>query len=201
MTEEVCFGRCKDADNLVQHFHYSGYVPTNIQFCGTLYREGIPVASVFYSIPSTRWSEDVLELCRLVRDEMATPKPTLTGLISKSIKEIRRDGKFNLLISFADSTHGHHGGVYQAASWNYYTIRKPSHDGFLINGIFVPRRTCNHRWGTSSRTKLPELLGKDLCIPHFDTGKYLYWKSLDNNGEKKAHRLGLTKSPYPKPDE
>lgn len=190
------------AKQLVELFHYSHYVPTNIQYSMTLDRDGVPVAGILYSVPATRWSESVLELCRLVRDETFEPKPVLTQLISQSIKYIRRDKKFDLLISFADSTHSHHGGIYQAASWNYHILRKPSHDGFMISGKFIPRRTCNHRWGTSSRTKLIEILTEKgiSCVPHFDKGKHLYWKSLDNNGERKAQRLGLTKSCYPKPD-
>lgn len=200
-SDIVVVGRREDADELVRKFHYSGYIPSNIQICVTLVRDDKAIASVFYSIPSTRWSENVLELCRLVRDNTVSPKPVLTSLISSSIKEIRRTTKFDLLVSFADSTHGHHGGIYQASSWNYHTLRKPSHDGFLIEGNFVPRRTCNHKWGTSSRTRLVEILSKQgiSCTPHFDTGKHLYWKYLDNNGKRKAERLGLCCLSYPKP--
>ena len=197
----IVFGRSELSDSLVKKFHYSGYVPSNIQYCTTLIQNENAVASVYYSIPATRWSENVLELCRLVRDENVYPKPILTQLISESIRFIKKDKKFDLLISFADSTHNHHGGVYQAASWNYHVLRKSSHDGFIINGEFVPRRTCNHRWGTSSRTRLLDILiplGYS-CEPHFDNGKHLYWKSLDNNGKRKAERLNLKSNQYPKP--
>lgn len=203
IDDEIIHGRNVEADNLVIEYHYSHYIPSNIQFCTSLLREGAFIASVFYSIPATRWSEvGILELCRLVRDEGVIPKPILTSLISHSIKEIKQSKKFDLLVSFADSTHQHHGGIYQASSWNYYTLRRPSHDGFIIEGKFIPRRTCNHRWGTSSRVKLPEILSKQGidCIPHFDEGKYLYWKALTKGGELKANRLGLEKNPYPKPN-
>lgn len=202
MNDIIITERRKDADNLVEEYHYSHYIPSNIQFCTSVVRESVAIASVFYSIPATRWSEEVLELCRLIRNENINPKPILTSLISSSIKAIKQSRKFNLLVSFADSTHNHHGGIYQAASWNYHILRKPSHDGFIIEGSFVPRRTCNHRWGTSSRTKLVEILEKQgvSCVPHFDKGKHLYWKALDKNGEKKALKLGLTKSIYPKPN-
>ena len=118
----IIFGRSKLSDSLVENFHYSGYVPSNIQYCATLMEGETPTASIYYSIPATRWSENVLELCRLVRDENVYPKPILTHLISESIRFIKRDKKFDLLISFADSTHNHHGGIYQAASWNYRVL-------------------------------------------------------------------------------
>lgn len=37
------------------------------------------------------------------------------------------------------------------------------------------------------------------AVPHFDSGKYLYWKALSKAGKRKADRLGLKALPYPKP--
>lgn len=200
-NETYIYGRDLRADALVNTYHYSHYIPSNIQSCTTLYRDDVAIASIFYSIPATRWSEEVLELCRLVRKEDIEPKPILTKLISQSVKQINREKKFNLLVSFADSTQNHHGGVYQSSSWNFHAIRKARLDGFIIDGGFVAARTCNHRYNTSG-IKLIEILKERgiECVPHYDTGKYLYWKALDKNGEKKAERLKLTKSKYPKPN-
>lgn len=198
----IIFGRSDVADNLVKNFHYSGYIPANIQFCATMMNgDKKAIASVFYSIPASRWKEDVLELCRLVRDENENPKPILTTLISESVKEIRRQKKANLLVSFADSTHKHHGGIYQASSWNYYLLRKKRIDGFTIDDVFVAARTCNHRYGTSGIGLIEIMKEKGkTCLPHYDEGKHLYWKFLDNNGKRKSERLGLESNPYPKPD-
>ena len=200
---EYTFGRNKETDGLIETWHYSHRLPANVQFVASETQENIPVATCYFSIPPTRWSEQILELSRLVRNDETEPKPILTKLISVALKQINRDKKFNLIVSFADSTQGHHGGIYQACSWNFHTMRKPSHDGFIIEGKFVPRRTCYGLWGTSSRTELVEILNKKetSCIPHFDNGKYLYWKALDRNGEEKAKRLLLRKSEYPKPKE
>lgn len=202
MSEELFYlGRNKAADKLVEVYHYSHKVPTNIQLCGTLIRDRQPIAAVFFSIPATRWSEKVLELCRLVRKEDVDPKPTLSQVISVACKQIKKKTEHDLLISFADSTQGHHGGIYQACSWNYHTIRKPRLDGFTIDGVLTAARTCNHRYGTSGQglIKILEAQGH-TCVPHFDKGKHLYWKALNKNGEEKAKRLGFTKSSYPKPD-
>jgi hypothetical protein len=142
-----------------------------------------------------------LELCRLVRKEDVDPKPVLTTLISQAVKQINREKKFNLLVSFADSTQGHHGGIYQACSWNFHTLRKARLDGFIINGTFVAARTCNHRYNTSGIKLVNILKEKGIeCVPHYDTGKYLYWRSLDKYGEQKAERLRLQKQPYQKPN-
>ena len=194
-------GRKLDADRLVILFHYSHYIPTNIQYCVTQYINGKAIAAIYYSIPATRWSDEVLELCRLVRSEETDNKPTLTQIISKSVNHIRQDNKYNLIVSFADSTHNHHGGIYQAASWNYHKLRKSCIDAFVIDGILVPRRTCNHRYGTSG-LKLVKQLEEEghVCTPHRDKGKHIYWKALNRKGEQKAQKLGLTAEEYPKPD-
>lgn len=198
---EYTFKRTIDSDKLIENYHYSGYVPSNIQFVANEIVDDEIIATCFFSIPTTRWPEEVLELCRLVRKEDIEPKPILTKLISQSVKELKREKRFNLIVSFADSTHGHHGGVYQACSWNFHALRKPRLDGFIIDGKFVAARTCNHKWGTSG-IKLVEILSEKgiACFPHYDKGKYLYWKALDKNGEKKAERLKLQKLPYPKPN-
>lgn len=186
---------------LVEIYHYSHYLPANIQFCASEILDNVPIAACFFSIPATRWKEEVLELCRLVRNENIDPKPMLTKLISQAVKQLNREKRFNLLVSFADSTHGHHGGIYQACSWNFHTLRKPSLDGFIVNGVFVCRRTCFHRYKTSSIKLIDILKEKGIeCSPHYDNGKYLYWWPLDRHGEDKATRLGLQKMPYPKPN-
>jgi hypothetical protein len=194
-------GRVDEARDLVERFHYSGRVPSNVQFVGSLHEAGglfgdygPAVAACFFSIPPTRWSEDVLELSRLVRASYSVP---LSSLVSKSCKELRKQGH-DLLVSFADRTQGHHGGVYQAASWRYAGARERRMDGLLIDGRFWPGRSCNSKFGTRSPSKVTAILGREVA-PHFDEGKHLYWKALGAHGLKKAARLGLASMPYPKP--
>ena len=195
--------RQDEADGLVMKYHYSKRIPGSVQLCLTLHEDGglfgdsgPAVAAIYYSSPPTRWSEPVLELSRLVRTDDC--KVSLSGLISWSVKWVRKSKRTDLLVSFADSTQGHHGGVYQAASWNYHGQRDSAMDGVIVNGVFVPGRTAVARFGTRSPTRLAER--GITAEAHYDEGKHLYWKALDKNGERKAERLGLAKNPYPKPD-
>ena len=108
---------------LIRDFHYSGRMPANIQHCyairavGGLFGEtGDVGAAIVFSIPPTRWAETVLELSRLVRrPDFASP---LSQLIAMAARMMKKNGH-DLLVSFADWPQGHHGGVYQAAGWNY----------------------------------------------------------------------------------
>lgn len=195
-------GCTDEARDLVERFHYSRRVPANVQCVATMHEPGglfgdygPAVAACFFSIPPTRWSEPVWELSRLVRTEARVP---LTPLISFTAKLARRLGA-DLLVSFADRTQGHHGGIYQAASWAYAGARARRMDGLIVDGTFVAGRSCNSRWGTQSPEKVTAIIGRPV-LPHYDEGKHLYWRALNKGGDRKAARLGLKRLPYPKPD-
>ena len=189
---------------LVKAHHYSRRMPGNIQHCyavreaGGMFGDSGPVvAAAVFTIPPTRWSEDVIELARLVRNPSHS-RP-LSTLISFSCQWLKKSG-VALVVSFADWTQNHHGGVYQAAGWNYDGCRDRAMDGVLIDGVFKPGRSCNSTWGTRSPSKLAELMPSRTIEPHFDDGKHLYWKALCVAGKTRAKRLGLKSVPYPKPN-
>lgn len=195
------FNESDEASSLVTRFHYSRRWPSNVQLVVTAHvsgglfgTKGPAVAAVVFSIPGTRWRYPVWELSRLVRaDGLTLP---LSKLVARGVKRCREMGA-HLLVSFADATQGHHGGVYQACGWHYGGQREPRMDGLLVRGAFVPGRVANHRWGTQSPAKLADM-GVDV-VPHYDMGKHLYWKALDATGETWAHDLRLRTLAYPKP--
>ena len=181
---------------MVLRHHYSRRIPSNIQMVGTLHLDGglfggdgQIVAAAFWSIPPTRWSEEVIELSRLVRADERVP---LTMLISKCTKELTRRGH-DLLVSFADRTQGHEGYVYRAANWNYAGCRERANDGVVIDGAFHPGRTCNSLFGTRSVENLRQMFPHKSVEPHYDEGKHLFWLALGKRGREKAQRLGLPK--------
>jgi hypothetical protein len=149
---------------------------------------GDAVAALTFSIPPTRWSEEVLELSRLVRAEQRVPLTLLIGLACRTIKRL---GHWDLLVSFADKAQGHHGGVYRAASWHCHGERQPRMDGIVMDGEFIPGRSCNSLFGTRSPGKLQALFPFRKIVGAWDEGKVLYWKALNTAGAAKAERLGL----------
>ena len=198
-------GEQEDAADLVKRHHYSRRPAGAAQVVGTWHKpgglfgdRGEAVAACVFSIPPTRWSEEVWELSRLVRSA-GVDLPPLSGLISATVRFIAKRKLADLLVSFADKTQGHHGGVYQAASWNYAGARYRRMDGVVINGTFYAGRSCNSRWGTQSPEKLRALMPGQVIEPHFDEGKHLYWRALTKEGTRRAARLGLGAIPYTKP--
>ncbi len=189
---------------LIRDFHYSRRMPANIQHCyavrgagGLFGDKGDVLAAVVFTIPPTRWSEEVIELARLIRrPDYDQP---LSKLISFACGWLRKQG-WALAVSFAARTQNHHGGIYQAAGWNYDGCRDRAMDGVFIDGVFKPGRSCNSTWGTRSPDKLIELLPGKTIEPHYDEGKHLYWKPLRVAGNAKGRRLGLRATSYPKPN-
>jgi hypothetical protein len=197
-------GRTDDANTLVKLHHYSARPPANVQVVGTWHEDGglfgdrgNAVAACYFSIPGTRWSEHVLELSRLVRTPAMTAP--ISRLVALTVQHVAYAKAADLVVSFADWTQGHHGGVYQACSWSYAGRRERRQDGMLVDGVFVPGRSCNSRWGTRSPSKLTDILAGHTVEPHYDEGKHLYWRALNKRGRKQAERLGLASLPYCKP--
>ena len=188
-------GRIDEASELVLRHHYSRRVPSNVQMIGSLHLDGglfggdgPMVAAAFWTFPPTRWTEEVIELARLVRGDDRVP---LSFLLSKCVQELRRQGH-DLLVSFADRTQGHEGFVYRASNWNYAGCRERRMDGLIVDGAFVPGRTCNGKFGTRSPTRVREMHPHKHIEPHYDEGKHLFYLPLGKRGTEKAARLGLT---------
>lgn len=184
----------EEAEAMVLRHHYSRRLPSNVQMVGSLHLDGglfggdgPMVAAAFWSIPPTRWAEEVIELARLVRGNDRVP---LTFLLSRCVRELRRQG-YDLLVSFADKTQGHEGYVYRASNWKYSGCRERRMDGLMVNGQFIPGRSCNQQFGTQSPEKVRALKPGWTIEPHYDEGKHCYWLALGTRGEAKARRLGL----------
>ena len=161
-----CTGERKPARQLVLDYHYSGRCHNNPVMVGSLHLDGglfgdkgeIVAACIFGLSNNNTWAVkkvNVIELVRLVRKEGI--KAPLSWLISKTIKALKHKGGYDIAISYADATQEHHGGIYQACSWNYHTYREPGEDGLIIDGEFVPRRSVSTRFGTYSKGKLSEM--------------------------------------------
>lgn len=196
MDTTFAYGHIQEAKRLVEHYHYTKYLPRTEHVyslhAGTCeLMLGDMLAACFFGIPGSRWEHPVLELVRLVRrDDVDYP---LTSLIAFACRDLRRRG-YDLLISYADASYGHHGGIYQAASWAYHGI-----DGFLIEGKFYAARTRDHIFGSSALSILKKENPHLNIEPSYDKGKHLYWRALNNYGSWKAEVLDLQSNPYPKP--
>jgi hypothetical protein len=87
----------------------------------------------------------VLNLARLV---VAPHIPTNAAsfLLGQSIRMIRRDGRFRVLVTYADETQGHTGGIYRATNWTYLGLNQGKEVWTSPTGQHVNQRTgASHR--------------------------------------------------------
>lgn len=117
-----------EAQRLVRTYHYAKGGSNTAVYTHGLFRKGdeAPYGVVWW-LPPTRIAAEsvnkedwrkVLSLTRMVVVPRV-PKNACSFLLSRSVKAIRRDGRFVSLVTYADESQGHTGGVYRASNWQY----------------------------------------------------------------------------------
>lgn len=112
----------------VDLFHYSRGGSNTAVYVHGLYRKAdARLMGVAWWLPPTRvacesvnrdnWTK-VLSLTRMVMLP-GTPKNACSFLLARSVKLIRKDGRFVSLVTYADESQGHEGRVYRASNWQY----------------------------------------------------------------------------------
>lgn len=110
------------AVSLICENHYTHSVPS-----GKTHYLRFEEAIIAWSIPANKniakfvlgWAGCVWELSRLWAPD-GHGKNLLTQAISEAVSVIKRLERPDALISYADPSAGHKGGVYKAASWIYH---------------------------------------------------------------------------------
>lgn len=118
----------KDAQEMVREHHYARGGSNTAVYTHGLYRKSDnKLCGVVWWLPPTRvacesvnreqWTR-VLSLTRMVLVP-GVPKNACSFLLARSVASIKRDGRFVTLVTYADESQGHTGGVYKAAGWDY----------------------------------------------------------------------------------
>lgn len=140
----------------------------------------------------------VAELCRLALTSESVPA---TQLISEGIKiyqqyrEQAKKPKLRIIVSFADYEQGHHGGVYQAASWLYCGVSR----GTSTVYIDAQDNRVQRRWdGKNINIEQARAMGLKRAKP---SNKARYIKLVGSSKQRRhaLESLKLTPQPYPKP--
>lgn len=116
------------AQDMVRRFHYSKGGSNTACYVHGLYRRAdTALMGVAWWLPPTRvacesvnraqWQR-VLALTRMVILP-EVPKNAASFLLARSVDLIRREGRFISLVTYADESQGHNGGIYRAANWEY----------------------------------------------------------------------------------
>lgn len=120
------------ARRLVEEHHYARGASNTAVYLHGLYRQSEDEClGVAWWLPPTKpaalsvspdW-RGVLALSRLV---IVPDMPTNAAsfLLGRSVRMVRRDGRFHALVTYADEGQGHTGGIYRATNWEYVGAMK-----------------------------------------------------------------------------
>lgn len=140
----------KQIAELVGRLHYAGGGANTATFRHGLFkREEWPlvVRGTAWWMPPTRsaaeatWPNNwqgVLSLSRLVI-EPDVPTNAASFLLGASVKLIRKDPRWECLVTYADEWQGHTGAIYLAAGWEWVGLTKPERV-YVKDGVMVARK-------------------------------------------------------------
>lgn len=132
--------------------------------------------------------------CELVRIALTKHETPVSQIMAAAIKKLKEQSpNLKLIVSFADPSQGHHGGIYQATNW-IYTGRSDPAIFFIVNGRLRHPRSIS---ALGVKQNIEEIRRK--LDPNAESilvqGKHRYLMPLNKKLRKALLKLA---QPYPK---
>lgn len=125
---------------------------------------------------------DQTQICELTRVALTKHVAPVSQIVAQALSFLRQTNPgLRAVISFADPTQGHHGGIYQAGNWVYTGQSNPVTE-YLIGGRW------RHTRGAYNHPARPTAEKREA------PGKYRYIYPLDKAMRRVVEKLQL---PYP----
>ena len=137
-----------------------------------------------------------VEGCELTRVALTKHTSPVSRVVRLAIEFLKRNSPgLRLIVSFADPSEGHHGGIYQAGNW-IYTGRQPETVEYIApDGRQWHGRMVSKDGKIKVQGKYRSCWRTNQCTPVTKPGKHRYLMPLDD--EMRARIAPLAK-PYPK---
>ena len=185
----------------VEHWHYSRTMPVSKSLKVGVWEDGLFVGAVVYAQggnyrigdPYGLTQLQAAELVRVALREHSAPVSRILSIAGRFVRS--HCPGLRLIVSYADSVEGHHGGIYQAAGWVYVGRTSPTSE-LRLDGLRLQKRAytgSNFNFaggGRSGKSDVP-----DGAVRVMVPGKHKYLMPLDD--EMRARVAPLAK-PYPK---
>lgn len=186
-----------------ENWHYSKCVPGGPRIAYGVWEDGQYIGTVLYGAGANRNAgsqfgvkqHQILELTRVALREHRTPVSRIIAITLKMIR--KKEPQLKLIISYADSGNGHHGGIYQAGGW-IFLYKSEGNRKWIINGKKVHPKAIDgklNKHGIKSTIENVKKYIDPMASTVKDGDKYLYVICFDS--KLKEELQGLAK-PYPK---
>ncbi len=178
-----------------EKWHYSRTLPV-----GKLVKIGAWENDVFIGVVLFAWSANkslgspyglqMTECCELVRVALTRHQTPVSRIMTVALRFLKKQCPgIKLVVSFADPTEGHHGGIYQAGNW-IYTGKTASSFEYRLNGKRLNKRA--YTGGNFGREKSEIPAGAERVTVE---GKHRYLMPLNKSLHVIISKLS---QPYPK---
>ena len=183
----------------VENWHYSRSMPSasikigaweNGKFIGVVIfgRGAASEIGSPYGLPQ----DQICELVRIALRDHKTPTSRILAIALRMLKS--SNPGLRMVVSFADTEQGHHGGIYQATGWLFEGSKE--YHAYRVNGAVTHPKTLHSRYGKGGQS-IPWLRANVDPKAERISGakKHKYLMPLD--AEMRERILPLAK-PYPK---
>jgi hypothetical protein len=186
----------KAAEYAVMHWHYSKRMPMPPLLKVGVWENGKFIGCVLFArganhVVGKEYGLTQMEACELVRVALTKHDAPVSQIVSVAIRMLQKNSPgLRLIVSYADSEQGHHGGIYQAMNW-VYVGRGMSTRYFFHEG----------RWKHNREVTAGAFGGQRKIIDYkhlpqkIVEGKHKYLYPLDRAMRKQIAPLA---KPYPK---
>lgn len=183
----------------VENWHYSQRMPQAKQKIG-VWEHGRFIGAVLIGLSSARLvyrafglgKHEVNELVRVALTDHATPVSRILAIAIRLFK--KKFPQVRVIVSYADTAQGHHGGIYKANGWVYLGSNR--YHVYRVNGEIVHPRTLHDWYGFGGQAVGWLRANVDPGAKRIVTPpKHKYAKALD---AEMAERLKAMAKPYPR---
>ena len=185
----------------VEHWHYSRVLPTGKLVKVGVWEDGRFIGAILFSRGASpylgnAYDLDHVEVAELTRIAMRDHEQPVTQAVARALKLLRQIAPgVRLVVSFADPTQGHHGGIYQAGNW-LYTGQSLPVDEYYVNGRWRHKKGVWYQLRDAGYNglNLPPNPGGPTVPSRRAPGKHRYLYPLDRAMRRQIADLAL---PYP----
>lgn len=178
-----------------EHWHYSKTVPVGKRIMIGVYEKNKFVGVVIFAWGMNNklvqpYGLKMIEGCELARVALSKHTTPVSRIVAISIRFLKKHcPNIRIIVSFADPTEGHHGGIYQAGGW-IYSGKTPQSFEWVLNGKRLHKRNYTGKGFRKNKTPIPH-----FAVKRQTQGKHRYLYPLD--AAMREQILPLAK-PYPK---
>lgn len=193
-TLKIDWATHEAASFAVKNWHYSRSLPVGKSVKVGAWEDGKFIGVVIFAYGANNnigkpYGLQQVECCELVRVALANHKTAVSKIVSIALRFLKKHSPgVRLVVSYADTAQGHHGGIYQAGNWIFTGTSKGATQ-YVLNGRIVHSmqiQTYIRAGKLTSRAGLEKVTAGD---------KHKYLMPLDE--AMRAQITPLSK-PYPK---